>query len=481
MIPKIELFAIALYVSILLGIGFFSYKKDQTAADFILGGRSLNYWLTAMAAHASDMGSWLFMAYPAAIFLGGLFNAWIAVGLTLFMFLNWLFIAPKVREKTEEYNSMTFSSFFESRFQDTSGLIRIFTAVMSLIFYTIYISAGIVGLGLLLEALFGIPYHIGISVGIFVVIPYLFVGGFTTLAWIDLFQGIFLLLVIVSVPFLILPLVGGFQGIGEALRTSHLSLTMIPNTKPATLWSIFFSICGWGLGYFGQPHIVTKFMGIKKASHTRKSMAVGMTWQILALGGATLVGLIGIAYFKGTLASPELVFVSMVHDIFPPFIMAFVLCAALGATVSTMDSQILVLASSLTEDFYKRIFHKNASSKELLWVSRFFIIIVTALSFSIAFFKVSTIYNLVFFAWAGLGSSFGPLLIFGLYSKFANKYGAWAGIIVGGGVSIFWPLLNKQFDFDIPTLIPGFFLSSLSIILVSLSTRNKLALENNSF
>ena len=467
-----ELFAIIIYVAILFTIGFFSYRKNQTATDFIIGGRSLNYWVTAMAAHASDMSSWLFMGFPAVIFLGGLFNAWFAVGLTLFMFLNWLFIAPKVRVKTEEYNSMTFSSFYESRFHDTSGLIRITTAVMSLIFYTIYISSMIVGLGLLLETLFGISYHVGISVGILVVIPYLFIGGYTTLAWIDLFQGIFLLLVIVIVPFLILPKVGGFEGVGEALKANNLSLSMIPNTKPSTLLSILFSIFGWGIGYFGQPHIVTKFMGIKKVSNMRKSMAVGMTWQVLALGSATLIGLIGVAYFKGHLDDPERVFVNMVHDTFPPIIMAFILCGVLGATLSTMDSQILVLASSLTEDFYKRIFHKNATSKELLWISRLFILIVAAISFIIAFFKISTIYSLVFFAWAGLGSSFGPLLIFGLYTKFANKYGAWAGIIVGGVIAIFWPLINDQFAFDIPTLVPGFLLSSLAIILVSYFTRN---------
>jgi len=467
-----ELFAIIIYVAILFTIGFFSYRKNQTATDFIIGGRSLNYWVTAMAAHASDMSSWLFMGYPAVIFLGGLFNAWVAVGLALFMFFNWLFIARKVREKTEEYNSMTFSSFFESRFHDTSGLIRITTAVMSFIFYTIYISSMIVGLGLLLETLFGISYPVGISVGILVVIPYLFIGGYTTLAWVDLFQGLFLLVIVVIVPLIILPKVGGFAGMKAALEANHLSLSMIPDTKPSTLWGIIFTLCGWGLGYFGQPHIVTKFMGIKKASNMRKSMAIGMTWQVLAVGSATLIGLVGVAYFKGTLDNPELVFVKMVHDSFPALIMAFILCGVLGATLSTMDSQILVLASSLTEDFYKRIFHKNATSKELLWISRLFILIVAAISFIIAFFKISTIYSLVFFAWAGLGSSFGPLLIFGLYTKFANKYGAWAGIIVGGGIAIFWPLINKQLALNIPTLVPGFLLSSLAITFVSYFTRN---------
>jgi len=466
-----ELAAIIFYIFILFTIGFLSYRKHQTASDFIIGGRSLNYWVTAMAAHASDMSSWLFMGFPSVIFLGGLFNAWFAIGLTLFMFLNWYFIAPKIRTKTEEYNSMTLSSFFESRFHDTSGLIRITTAIMSCIFYTIYISSMTVGLGLLLETLFGTSYYIGISAGMLVVIPYLLMGGYSTLAWIDLFQGLFLLLIIVIVPLSILPKVGGFAGIAHALKTHNLSLSMLPNTNFQTIWAIVFSIFGWGFGYFGQPHIITKFMGIKKVSNMRKSMTIGMIWQILALGGATLIGLIGVAYFKGYLNNPEQIFVKMVYDIFPSLIMSFILCGVIGATLSTMDSQILVLASSLTEDFYKRIFRKNSTSKELLWVSRLCILIVATIAFIIAFFKISTIYSLVFFAWAGLVSAFGPLLIFGLYTKFANKYGAWAGILVGGIVAIVWPLINKQFAFDIPTLVPGFFFSSFSIMLVSYLTK----------
>lgn len=467
------LLAICIYVAILFLIGFLSYQKHQTASDFIIGARSLNYWLTAMAAHASDMSSWLFLGFPAVIFIGGLFNVWLAVGLTLFMLLNWLFIAPKVRIKTEEYNSMTFSSFFESRFHDTSGMIRIFTAILSLVFYTIYISAGIVGLGILVNTLFGINYTIAISVGILVVIPYLFIGGYTTLAWIDLFQGLFLLLVIVLVPAIILPKVGGVAGINHAMNLQHRSFSMIPNTSSQTLFGILFSICGWGLGYFGQPHIITKFMGIKKVSHIKKSMFVGMSWQVLALGSATIIGLIAIPYFTQGVNNPELVFVLMVKETFPPLIMALMLCGVLGATISTMDSQILVLASSLTEDFYKRIFHKNATSKQLLWVSRIFVLAVTALAFAIAFFKISTIYSLVLYAWSGLGSAFGPLLVFSLYSKNTNKYGAWAGIIAGGILSAIWPLFNRHLSVDVPTLVPGFLFSSLAIYLVSLMTKNK--------
>lgn len=469
MLPYSELGAIAIYVAILFGIGFWSYQGHKTASDYIIGGRSLNFWLTALAAHASDMSSWLFLGFPAIIFMGGVFNAWFAIGLMFFMFLNWLFVAPRVRIQTEAYNSLTFSSFFESHFHDTSGMIRIFTAVMSFVFYTIYISAGIVGLGYLIETLFNIPYIIGITVGVFIIVPYLFIGGYTTLAWLDLFQGLFLMVVIVAVPLIVMPQVGGFGGISQALEIHHLTKSLVPNLQAETLWQILIAFCGWGIGYFGQPHIITKFMGIRKVKDMRKSMAVGMSWQLITMTAATLTGLLAIAYFKGSLENPELAFVLIVKQLFPPMIMAFILCAILAATISTMDSQILVLASSLTEDVYKRMFRKQASSKELIWISRLFVLAVTLISFSIAFFKVSTIYSLVFYAWSGLGSSFGPLLLFSLYSKKANKYGAWAGILVGGCTALIWPIFNET----VSPLIPGFLLGSLAIYLGSFLSRHK--------
>lgn len=469
MIPYSELGALAIYVTILLVVALCSYRGHKTASDFLIGERSLNFYLTAFAAHASDMSSWLFMGFPAVIFLGGLFNAWLAIGLVFFMFLNWLLIAPRIRIQTEKYNSLTFSSFFESHFHDTSGLIRVFTAIISLIFYTIYISAGIVGLGLLIKTLFGVPYLIGITLGMLVVIPYLFIGGYRTLAWLDSFQGVFLMLVIVIVPLIVLPKIGGFAGISDALTTYQLTKDLIPNLKFDTLSQIFLGIFGWGIGYFGQPHIITKFMGIKKASDMRKSMIVGMSWQIITLTFATLIGLIAVAYFKGSLKNPELAFILIVKHTFSPGIMAFILCAILAAIISTMDSQILVLASTLTEDIYKRIFRKTASSKELLWISRLFILIVSLISYCIAFFKISTIYSLVFYAWSGLGAAFGPLLLFSLYSKKANKYGVWAGLLTGGTTAIIYPLINTA----ISPLIPGFLLGVLAIYFGSLLTRKR--------
>lgn len=462
-----ELLAVLCYLAILALVGFFSYKKHLSATDFIIGSRSLNYWLTALAAHASDMSSWLFMGYPAAIFVSGMFGAWAGIGLIVFMYLNWQFIAPKIRVATEQYNSLTFSSFFESRLADTSGLIRVFTAIMALFFYTIYISAGLVGLGILIETLFGIPYFWGILIGIAVVVPYVFTGGYVTLAWIDLFQGLFLMCVIIAVPFYLLPQVGGWEGIGQALTTKQLSSSLFPDFSGATWFQILCAAGGWGLGYFGQPHIVTKFMGIRNIHEITKSKCIGMTWMVLSLTAATIVGLVGIAFFKQGLSDPEQIFVQMVRLSFHPFIIGFVLCAVLAATINAMSSQVLVLSSSIAEDFYKRLFRKNATSAELLIVSRAGVIFVALLAYLIAFAKISSIYGLVFYAWSGLGSSFGPLLILSLYSKKINKYGAWSGIVAGGVIAAIWPYFSKE----IPTMLPAFTASFLLILLVSWMTR----------
>lgn len=467
-----ELTAVICYFALLLAIGFFSYRKHISASDFIIGNRSLNYWLTALAAHASDMSSWMFMGYPAAIFLTGYLNTWTAVGLILFMFLNWQLVAPKIRVATEQFSSLTFSSFFESRLADTSGMIRVFTALMSLIFYTIYISAGLVGLGLLIETLFGIQYEIGILIGVIIVVPYVFTGGYVTLAWIDLFQGIFLMLVILFVPFYILPKIGGFEGIHQAIEIKKLSPSMFPSFSGKSYLDIFFMITSFGLGYFGQPHIVTKFMGIKNVSEMSKSKMIGMTWMIISLAAATMVGLVGIAYFNNGLADPEQVFIEMVRQEFHPLLIGFFLCAVLAATINAMSSQVLVLSSNLTEDFYKRIFRKNASSSELLLVSRLGVVIVAFVAFGIAYGKISSIYSLVQYAWSGLGAAFGPLLLLSLYSKKINRFGAWAGILSGGLLSGIWPYFNKVLHIDIPSLLPGFFVSLFLILLVSrLTTR----------
>ncbi|HSX12162.1 MAG TPA: sodium/proline symporter [Rhabdochlamydiaceae bacterium] len=476
-----QLSAIALYFAVLICVAVFSYSKKQSDTDFIIGNRSMNVWLTALAAHASDMSSWLFLGYPAVVFTLGLGQAWTGIGLLVFMFLNWQLIAPKVRTATEQYNSLTFSSYFENRLADTSGLIRVFTAIMLFLFYTIYISSALVGTGLTINTLFGVDYHIGVIVGILIVVPYVFTGGYLTLAWIDLFQGLFLMCVVLFVPLYLLPKIGGFSAISEAMQMKQLSSSLIPDYSPQSLLQIIFLAVGWGLGYFGQPHIVTKFMGIKNVATMHQSKWIGMTWMVLSLGAATLVGLVGIAFFETGYNFPSSeVFIRLVSQSFSPFVVGFILCAVFAAAINVMSSMILVLSSSLTEDLYKRLFRPEASPRELLLATRMGVILVSLIAFGIAIGNVTTIYSLVLYAWSGLGAAFGPLLLLSLYSKIINKYGAWAGILSGGGLASAWPLVKDFFPKEMPPLLPAFLLSFCLILIVSYLTKDKKALSSYS-
>jgi sodium/proline symporter len=464
--------AFLVYFCILLCIGILSYKKQKTDADFIVGNRSLNFWVIALSAHASDMSSWLFMGFPAAIMIRGLTQWWIALGLLLGMLLNWQLVATKLRTYTEKLNSYTLSTFFERRYNDTSGIIRTLTACMAVVFLCCYLSAGLIGMGLLLESVFHIEYYTGLTIAMVVVVAYTFFGGFITVAWTDLFQALFLLSMIILVPTTAYySLENGYETIVKAAQMKQIDLFFVNDTSFDSILTVIFLVFGWGLGYFGQPHIVTKFMGIKNPADMSKSKCLGMTWMFATLGGAVAIGLVGIAFFSEGLAKPELVFVEMVRSLFHPFSAGFILCGVLAASMSTMDSQILVCASVLSEDLYKHLFHKEASPRQLLKISRISVILVSVLSLLIAFNRNSTVLDTVQYAWTGLGCSFGPLVLASLYSKRTNKYGAIAGILVGGFFAAFWDKMNFYFtDYAVPAMIPGFVLSGASILVVSLLT-----------
>lgn len=464
------------YFAVLLLVALFSYRKQNTDTDFLLGNRSLNFWLTALSAHASDMSSWLFLAYPALIFTTGLFSAWAAVGLTVFMFLNWQFVAPRIRTFTEQLGTVTLSSYFEARFGDSSGRIRLVSAFMSILFFIFYISSGLLGLGILVESLFDLSYYVGISIGLLIVVVYVFMGGYRTVAWIDLFQGFFLLGVIVFIPLFLLAKIGGLDPVLAAAKAKNLSTSLLPNFSLSTFWQIFLAAVGWGLGYFGQPHIITKFMGIRRVSEMHKAKYLGISWQASALTAATLVGLIGIYQFPQGLADPEYVILDTVKTTLEPFFAGLVLCAVLAATTNVMAAQILVVASNLSEDFYKRLFRKQATSAEMLWASRISVVFIALVGYAIAYFKISSIYQLVLYSWSGLGASFGPLLLLSLYLKKINKYGAFAGILVGGITAAVWPYFDALYAWGIPSVIPGFIFGAVAIQAVSYLARKTLAL-----
>ncbi len=471
-----HIIAFTAYFSLLFAIGLYSHKAQKTSKDFIMGNRSLNYWVTAFSAHASDMSGWLFMAFPAAVFVGGLSNTSIGLGLVLGMFFNWQFVAIKIRNETEKYDSYTLSTYFEKKFNDTSGFIRVLTALMSVIFLTFYLSAGLIAMGFLLESLFDVNYFVGLSVAMFVAMTYTMVGGYYTVAKVDQFQAIFLLIMIILVPtaaFFSLP--QGMDTIEAGALNQGVIMGVIQKfTLEGTLSTLMLTL-GWGLGYFGQPHIITKFMGIKCPDELRKSKYVGMTWQITAILAATAVGFVGIGFFPNGLMNPEIIFAEMVQILFNPLLAGFILCGVIAANISTMDSQILVCASVLSEDFYKHIFKTHASQKELLIASRVGVVAVSLCSLGIAFMKSSSVLDAVLYAWSGLGSSFGPILLMALWWKRCNRSGAIAGILVGGITAGIWPTLNSMLlpHFPIPSMIPGFVLSSLAIIVFSLMCTNQ--------
>jgi sodium/proline symporter len=324
------------------------------------------------------------------------------------------------------------------------------------------------GLGLLLQNLVGIPYFVAIVFGIFIVIPFLLLGGFITLAWTDLVQGLFLLLVILLVPFLSwlhLP-----SGIPMDLIQKDLA-QFIPSSTEGLIEALLLML-SWGLGYFGQPHILTKFMGINDPKEIPKSMAVGMTWQTITLCAATAIGVVGGLTFTN-LSNPELLFIELSKQSLSPFFLGLVLSAIIGVTITSMGAQILVVISTLAEDFYKKMFHKEASNQQVLIVSRLSTLFVGLIAITIASFQPATLFDLVSYAWFGLGASFGPLVIACLLKKQLHRYSAWAGILTGGFVSGSFPAINLYLGSSVPPMIPGFCLSVIAIFVVDRIMKNE--------
>ncbi len=459
----VVLIAFCLYLAVLLGIGLASHCFSRS--EQFLGNRSLNFWVTALSAHASDMSSWLFMGFPAMVYLNGAFECWAAIGLTTCMFLNWKFVAPRLRVLTERYNCFTLSSYFEHRVGDTTGMIGLVSAIVSIFFFIFYIASGLVGLGRLFESVFQLSYHIGISVGIGIIIAYTALGGFLAVAWNDFFQALFLLVMIVLVPLSALAAIGGPAIVFEQASLQGISLSLFPAGKTAL--DIIYLALSWGLGYFGAPHILTKFMSIRDVRDMKKARWVGITWQILTLSAAAAIGLIGIAYFPFQAVNPELVFVTLVKQLFNPFMSTLILCAILAAALSTIDSQVIASAAIVTENIYGRWIRPKAAQSEQLLISRIGVVIIPLCSLFMARNNDSSIYELVNYAWTGLACSFGPLMLTTLHTEFVTPWGALSGILVGSVIAGVWPDLGSS----VPAMMPGFFFSLMSILAVSWLTK----------
>jgi sodium/proline symporter len=461
----------ALYLLFMVGIGAIYYKKTANLSDYILGGRKLNSWVTALSSQASDMSGWLLLGLPGYAYIAGMEAIWIAVGLAVGTYLNWKFIAKRLRKYTQVAgDSITIPVYLENRFRDKSKALRIISALLILIFFLFYTSSGLVAGGKLFSTVFDVPYLTALTIGTFVIIAYTFLGGFMAVCWTDFFQGMLMIFAIMLVPIAGLREVGGVSSTVDIIRSIDPQL-LDPFTSSGETISLIaiVSLLAWGLGYFGQPHILVRFMAIKHSENIRQARIIAMVWVIISLAFAVFAGIVGMAMFPGMLdnTTSETIFIVMVNELFHPFLAGILLAAILAAIMSTADSQLLVSASAFTEDIYRLLFKQDASDNELVWMGRFAVILVSIVAYYLALNPESSVLDLVAYAWAGFGAAFGPTIIFSLFWKKMTKNAALGGLISGGLMVIIWKQLSGGI-FDLYEIVPGFVLSCIVIIVVTM-------------
>lgn len=462
------------YFALMLAIGVYAWRKSTAnASEYMLGGRRLGPGVAALSAGASDMSGWLLMGLPGAIYLAGLSQAWIGIGLVIGAYANYRLVAPRLRTYTEVANdAITIPDFLEERFADKSHALRILSAVVIIVFFTLYTSAGMVSGGKLAASAFGMDYTTGVAMTAAVVVAYTLFGGFLAVSLTDFVQGCIMFIALVLVPVAAWITLGGdglSQGIAAAEASRGLSLTALIGGD-VTLIAII-SAAAWGLGYFGQPHIIVRFMAIRRVEDMPAARRINIGWMTISLAGAILTGFVGAAWFAingDAPADAETVFIKLSQILFHPFIAGFVLAAILAAIMSTISSQLLVTSSSLTEDVYKTFLKRSASERELVTIGRIAVAVVALVAGLLAMNPESSILSLVSNAWAGFGAAFGPAILFSLRWKRTTREGVLAGMIVGAVTVIAWIMLGLSAT--LYEIVPGFILSSLAIWLVSRMT-----------
>lgn len=473
------------YLIMMLGIGVYAYRQTANLSDYILGGRRLGRWVTALSASASDMSGWLLMGLPGAIYAAGFAESWIAVGLFAGAYINWKITAPRLRLYTEfAGNSLTLPDYFSNRFDDKSRLLRIVSASIILVFFTVYVASGLTAGGKLFEASFSMDYHVALLVGGLVIISYTFIGGFLAVSWTDMVQGLLMATALVVAPLVMLYELGGVEQ--AVLMTQSIDLengTLKADWFSGSSWfeylfSVsFISLMAWGLGYFGQPHLLARFMAAKSVGEVHAARRIAMSWMGASMFGAIGVGMFAIAYFDQSqyadilLNDSEQVFILVSKVIFNPWVGGFLLAAILAAVMSTIDSQLLVSSSAVTEDFYRGFIKPDASDKELVMIGRISVLVVAAIAIFIAMDKDSKVLALVANAWAGFGSAFGPVVLLSLLWRRMTAWGALAGMLSGALTVIIWIQFKSTFSGSLSGLyemIPGVIVSTIAIYLVSL-------------
>ena len=467
--------ALVVYFVAMIAIGLYAFRRTTSHEGYMLADRQLHPFTAALSAGASDMSGWLLMGLPGAIYISGLCEAWIAVGLTVGAWFNWKIVAPRLRSYSVlAQDSITLPTFLENRLHDSSHVLRICSGVVILFFFTFYVSSGMVAGGTFFQATFGTSYLTGMLIVSGVVVLYTFVGGFLAVSYTDVVQGLLMMMALIAIPIAAVVSLGGLpetMHMVEASDPQHLN--MVEGVAPAAI----ISALAWGLGYVGQPHIIVRFMALRSAREATYGRRVGISWMALSILGAVATGLVGVAYLQAngheltsSKQAAETVSPVMGKMLFHPFLAGVVLAAVLAAIMSTISSQLLVTSSVLVEDLYRGIFKKGVSQRKLVLLSRFAVLMVAIIAALLAIPRYNTILELVAFAWAGFGAAFGPIVVLSLWWKRLTAKGAIAGLVTGAVVVAVWgftPALSSM----LYEIVPGFFANLLVAIIVSYLTK----------
>ncbi len=453
------------YLALVMLVGVIAFIATRNLSDYVLGGRRLGGAVAALSAGASDMSSWLLMGLPGTVYLSGLSQLWVSIGLTIGAYACWRFIAKRLRIYSEvAKDSVTLPAYLDNRFRDNSKMIRMIAAIATLVFFTFYIASGLTAGGILLGLTFGLEYSEALWLGATIIMLYTSIGGFLAVSWTDFFQGNLMLICLLLVPFFAIQDVGGWQaGFAKiaAVDPSYLSFS-----KNLSFWGLI-SLASWGLGYFGMPHILVRFMAVKTVKEIPLARRVCISWMALSLVGAVLVGIVGAIHFTELpLSNPETVFMELSNKVFSPWIMGIILAAILSSSMCAIDSQMLAASSALTEDFYRSMLRRNAAQRELVWIGRITVLLIAAVAIYIARNPSQSIMNLVSFAWAGLGSTFGAAVVLSLYWKRTTRNGIVAGMLTGGLTAVIWHALG--WSHVMYEILPATIASYIAVIVVSL-------------
>ncbi len=462
--------AFLLYVIIVLAIGVYAYTKTKDASDYFLGGRKLSPLVSAISASASDMSGWILLGLPGYAYLAGLEAAWITLGLMIGVAANWLLMAKRLRIYTEMLDdAVTIPAYLQRRFNDSKVWLKSIAALSILLFFLFYVASGLIAGGKLFNVVFGLDYYIAVFVGVVLILFYTLFGGFLAVSWTDVFQGSLMLIALIAVPVLVIGNIGGVSTAVaqiDAANPQLLNLFTSATGEPLG-WLAIISLLGWGLGYFGQPHILARFKALRSADETGVAAGIGVSWASFGYLMAILVGLCGVAYLNEPLADPEKVFITLTSLVFHPLVAGILLAAILAAIMSTVDSQLLVCSAALAEDLYPLLVKKSLSAEKRMQIGRIAVVVLAVVAASLAMDPESKVLDVVSYAWAGLGASLGPAILISLYWRSMTAQGALAGVLVGAVTVIAWSQLSGGL-FDLYELVPGFTFASLAVVLVSL-------------